>query len=120
MARTILVVDDSPTERTIVATALQGRGYRVITATDGDEALTKAAAERPDLVVLDIVMPKRNGFQVCRALKTSRATEAIKVVMLTAKQLESDRFWGMKQGADGYLTKPYQEADLLAAVGGLL
>ena len=120
MPPTILVVDDSPTERTILANALQGRGYRVITATDGDEALTKAASERPDLVLLDVVMPKRNGFQVCRALKTGRETQSIKVVMLTSKQLESDRFWGLKQGADSYLVKPLPVADLIAAVGGLL
>ncbi len=120
MASTILVVEDSPTEMKLVSKALAGRGYTVITAADGEEAIAKATAERPDLVVLDVVLPKKNGFQVCRALKTAPATQGIKVVMLTSKGQDSDRFWGMKQGADGYMTKPFAEADLLAALGKLL
>ena len=92
----------------------------MITAVDGEEALAKASAERPDLIVLDVILPKKNGFQVCRQLKAAPDTKAIPVVLLTSKSQASDRFWGMKQGADGYLTKPYAEADLLATLGGLL
>jgi twitching motility two-component system response regulator PilH len=120
MSQTILVVDDSPTELKLVSTALAGRGYRVVTAIDGEEALAKAAVEQPALVVLDVVLPRKNGFQVCRQLKTSPETKAIKVVLLTSKSQESDRFWGMKQGADGYLTKPFAEGELLRMLGGLL
>lgn len=120
MSQTILVVDDSPTELKLVSSALAGKGYHVITASDGEDALAKAAAERPALVVLDVVLPRKNGFQVCRQLKTSPETRAIKVVLLTSKSQESDRFWGMKQGADGYLTKPFAEAELLRVLGGLL
>jgi DNA-binding response OmpR family regulator len=117
---TILVVDDSPTEQKIVVSALAAGGYRVITANDGEEALEKASKEQPRLIVLDVVMPKKNGYQVCRQLKTTAATQGIKVLMLTSKNQESDKFWGMKQGADAYLTKPFVGAELLANVTRLI
>jgi twitching motility two-component system response regulator PilH len=117
---TILVVDDSPTEQKMVAAALMSKGYRVITAADGDEAIEKASKEMPRLIVLDIVMPKKNGFQVCRQLKTTAATQNIKILLLSSKNQDSDRFWGMKQGADGYLTKPYVDADLVANIAKLI
>ena len=117
---TILVVDDSPTELKLVTRALTAKGYRVVTATDGDEALSKATSEKPRLIVLDVVLPKKNGFQVCRTLKTAPETKGIKVLLLTSKNQESDRFWGLKQGADGYMMKPFAEEDLCAHVGDLL
>ena len=117
---TILVADDSPTEQRLVVAALTARGYRVITACDGEEALAKAELEKPDLIVLDVVMPKKNGYQVCRQLKTTAATQGIKVLLLTSKNQESDRFWGLKQGADAYLTKPFAGDDLLASVTKLI
>jgi twitching motility two-component system response regulator PilH len=116
---TILVVDDSPTEQKLITTALQSKGYRVITALDGDEALLKASQDQPRLVVLDVVMPKKNGYQVCRQLKTSADTQHIKVLMLTTKNQDADKFWGMKQGADMYLTKPFDRTELLDSVGKL-
>jgi twitching motility two-component system response regulator PilH len=116
----ILVVDDSPTELRLVSSALQGKGFEVITATDGEEALDKAVREMPELIVLDIVLPKKNGFQVCRQLKTAPNTRDIKILLLSSKSQDSDRFWGMKQGADGYVTKPFDDADLLQTVGSLL
>jgi twitching motility two-component system response regulator PilH len=114
--KTILAVDDSPTELRLVTSLLQTKGYRVITATDGEDALTKALAERPNLIVLDIILPKKNGFQVCRQLKTTPETQDIKVVLLSSKSQDSDRFWGMKQGADAYVTKPFEDEELLKAV----
>lgn len=120
MPQTILVVDDSPTELKLVSRALQTKGFRVVTAVDGDEALAKAATDKPDLIVLDVVLPKKNGFQVCRQLKTTADTKAIKVLLLTSKNQESDRFWGMKQGADGYMTKPINEEELLHNVSNLI
>ena len=115
----ILVVDDSPTELRLVTAALQGKGYRVITAADGEEAIAAVGREHPRLVVLDVVMPKKNGYQVCRHLKTDPATQHVKVLMLTTKGQDADKFWGMKQGADAYLTKPFAGADLLAQVARL-
>ena len=115
----ILVVDDSPTEQRLVTLALQAKGYRVITAVDGEDAIEKATREQPRLVVLDVVMPKKNGYQVCRYLKSTPETQHIKVLLLTTKNQEADKFWGMKQGADGYLTKPFAGEDLLANVSRL-
>jgi DNA-binding response OmpR family regulator len=116
----ILVVDDSPTDLRLTTGPLQRMGYQVVTAVDGEEALTKAANERPSLVVLDIILPKKNGFQVCRQLKTAPDTKDIKILLLTSKSQDSDRFWGIKQGADGYLTKPFNDDELLENVGRLL
>jgi twitching motility two-component system response regulator PilH len=116
----ILVVDDSPTEQKLVVSALLSQGFKIITAADGDEALAKITVEKPKLVVLDVVMPKKNGYQVCRALKTGEATKDIKVVLLTSKDQESDKFWGMKQGADAYMTKPFKSEDLVTQVHKLI
>ena len=112
----ILVVDDSPTELSLTRNALMGNGFQVLTAADGEEALLLAASEHPDLILLDVILPKKNGFQVCRQLKTAEDTREIKIVLVTSRTQDSDRFWGSKQGADGYLTKPFREEDLLAAV----
>ncbi len=117
---TILVVDDSPTQQKLVTAALSERGYKVITASDGDEAIARASLEKPSLVVLDVVMPKKNGFQVCRQLKTTIETQDIKILLLTSKNQESDRFWGMKQGADAYLTKPFNTAELFEHIAKLI
>jgi len=117
---TILVVDDSPTDLRVITAPLLERGYRIITAVDGEEALEKAVQEKPRLIVLDVILPKKNGFQVCRQLKTSPQTEDIRILMLTSKSQDSDRFWGLKQGADEYLTKPFEDEELLANVAKLL
>ncbi|OQX28428.1 MAG: two-component system response regulator [Desulfobacteraceae bacterium IS3] len=116
----ILVVEDSPTNLRLIAELLQDKGYKVITAVDGEEALERAVSQKPDLMVLDIILPKKNGFQVCRQLKTSPDTEHIRIIMLTSKTQDSDRFWGLKQGADRYMTKPFDNNELLANVAELL
>ena len=116
----ILVVEDSPTYLRKIADFLQGLGYEVITAIDGEEALEKAVRENPSLIVLDVILPKKNGFQVCRQLKTSPATQNIKILMMTSKSQDSDRFWGIKQGADDYMTKPYEDEELLSNIDTLL
>src|SRR5206468_2720401 len=102
------------------AESLAGEGYRVVTAVDGDDALEKVAAERPRLIVLDVVLPRRSGFQVCRQLKGDARTRDIRIVLLTGKRTDSDRYWGLKQGADEYLTKPVAEEQFLASVARLL
>jgi twitching motility two-component system response regulator PilH len=117
MKRTrILVVDDSPTELSLISAPLLAGGYEVITASDGEEALAKAAKERPDLILLDVVLPKQNGFQVCRTLKRSPETSPIPVILVTGKDQPSDRFWGLRQGADEYVTKPFQPETLVSSV----
>lgn len=112
----VLVVDDSQTDRQFVTTLLQKQGYEVTTAIDGEDALAKIAADRPPLIVLDIILPKMNGYQVLRQLKTAPETRDIKVILVSSKNQESDRFWGMKQGADDYIAKPFPDEMLLAAV----
>jgi CheY-like chemotaxis protein len=114
--RHVLVVDDSPTGRQAAMNLLEKRGYHVTTAVDGADALEKILAGKPPLVVLDIVLPKMNGYQVLRHLKSSETTRDIKVILVSSKSQESDRFWGLKQGADDYIAKPYHDAALVAAV----
>jgi twitching motility two-component system response regulator PilH len=121
MAKTkILVVEDSPTYLRQIAGLLRDKGFDTITAVDGEDALEKAVREGPDLVVLDVILPKKNGFQVCRQLKTSPDTQNIKILMLTSKSQDSDRFWGLKQGADEYMTKPFDNNELVANVARLV
>jgi twitching motility two-component system response regulator PilH len=112
--QTILIVDDSPTDLRLMANALASKGYRLLTAADGEEALEKAVSAHPNLIFLDVILPKKNGFQVCRQLKTSPDTRDIKIVLVTSKTQESDRFWGLRQGADEYLTKPFADEELRA------
>lgn len=116
----ILIVEDSPTAMLQITTILQNKGYELLHAVDGEEALQKAVEKLPHLIVLDIILPKKNGFQVCRQLKSTTQTQAIKILMLTSKIQESDRFWGLKQGADDYMTKPFEAGDLLKKVDELL
>jgi twitching motility two-component system response regulator PilH len=116
MNNTILVADDSPTELRLVLSALGKKGYTIVTATDGDDALEQARKHQPRLAILDIIMPKKNGFQVTRQLKTEAETSAMKVLLLSSKDQDSDKFWGMKQGATEYLTKPFEPTNLLATI----
>lgn len=116
MKKHVLIVDDSPTERQVAMLLLQKEGYAVTTAVDGEDALEKIAAEQPPLIVLDIVLPKMNGYQVLRVLKSAPETRNIKVILVSSKNQDADRFWGLKQGADDYITKPYPDAALLTAV----
>lgn len=113
---TILVVDDSPTDLALLMAALRPSDFRLLSANDGEEALEIARRQHPDLVLLDVIMPRKNGFQVCRQLKTEAPTQGIKVILVTGKNQPSDRFWGLKQGADDYLTKPITPEELLGAV----
>jgi DNA-binding response OmpR family regulator len=113
---TILIVEDSPTGLSLLQAALRPKGFRLLSANDGDEALEMARREHPDLVLLDVILPRKNGFQVCRQLKTEATTRDIKVILVTSKTQPSDRFWGLKQGADEYLTKPFTPEELLGAV----
>ena len=116
----ILVVDDSALDRQLASSALQGSGYRVSQVGDGEECLKAVQQKRPDLIVLDVILPKQNGFQICRQLKQDPATKDIPIILLSSKNQPSDKFWGQKQGADLYLTKPFEDADLVKGVASLV
>jgi twitching motility two-component system response regulator PilH len=117
---TVLVVEDSVTQREMITDLLKGSGLNVTVASDGVEALEQIQGHRPDLVVLDIVMPRMNGYEVCRQLKANPKTQNIPVVMCSSKGEEFDRYWGMKQGADAYIAKPFQPTELVGTVKQLL
>ena len=117
---TILVVDDSPTALKLLSKALATAGYRVVTASDGEEAVAKVTDTHPDLVVLDVIMPRKNGYQVCRQLKNDAKTHDIKIILCSVQNQQADYLWGMQQGADAYLSKPFDEAQLLATVAQFL
>jgi twitching motility two-component system response regulator PilH len=117
---TILVVEDSVTQREMIMDLLQSSGLMVAIATDGVEALEKIQGETPDLILLDIVMPRMNGYEVCRRLKSDPKTKDVPVVMCSSKGEEFDRYWGMKQGADAYIAKPFQPTELVGTVKQLL
>ncbi len=112
----ILVADDSLAELQIFQQALQPTGHTIVTVMDGEAAEAKVKSEKIDLIILDVIMPKKNGFQVCRDIKSNEQFKNIPVIMVTSKDQESDKFWGMKQGADEYLTQPFKPEDLLKAV----
>jgi len=120
IAHKILVVDDSPTERFFLADLLARKGYRVITAENGDEAVAKIKSERPSLVLMDVVMPGQSGYQVTRALSRDPDTQRIPVVLCTSKSNETDRIWGLRQGARDYLIKPIRPDELLTKIAGLV
>nr|WP_211091388.1 response regulator [Pseudothauera rhizosphaerae] len=115
----ILVVDDSPTERLALTEMLVKHGYQVVTAENGEDAITKAKAELPDLILMDVVMPGINGYQATRTISREEATRTIPIIMCTSKGLETDRIWGMRQGAYDYMVKPVDQADLLARIKAL-
>jgi twitching motility two-component system response regulator PilH len=119
-ARKILVVDDSPTERFFLADLLAKRGYAVVTAENGAEALAKIRSERPSLVVMDVVMPGASGFQVTRAMTRDPETQSIPIILCTSKGTETDRIWGLRQGARDYVIKPVNAEELLAKIADLV
>lgn len=110
----IMIVDDSPTEVHVMRTALEKHGFQTMSAADGTECLSLAREVRPDLIFMDVVMPGLNGFQTTRTLTRDPQTKSIPVVMITTKGQETDRIWGMRQGAVDYLVKPVGESDLIA------
>jgi twitching motility two-component system response regulator PilH len=112
----VMVVDDAYSELQVMETILRSAGHEVVTSLDGDQLEDKIVSERPDLVLLDIVMPKRNGYEALRGLRKDDRTKQTRVVVVSSKNQESDRVWGMRQGADEYLPKPFTPEQLLAVV----
>jgi chemotaxis family two-component system response regulator PixH len=117
---TVLVVEDSLTEREIISQYLKQVGIVVATAVSGEEALEKLNRHLPDAIVLDVVLPGRSGFEICRELKAEVKTKRIPIIICSTKGTEMDRFWGMKQGADAYLSKPLDEELFLHTVKELI
>ncbi|HSC95176.1 MAG TPA: response regulator [Burkholderiales bacterium] len=115
----ILVVEDSPTDQKYLTDILVRKGYQVSTAASGEEALAKARQLQPDLVLMDIVLPGQNGYQATRELSRDASTKHIPVIICTTKSQETDRVWGMRQGARDYIVKPVNQADLLAKIAAL-
>lgn len=115
----VLVVDDSPTERFFLSDLLRKNGYEVITAESGEQGVALAKSEQPDLVLMDVVMPGLNGFQATRQLSRDPATQKIPVIMCTTKDQETDRVWGMRQGAVEYVVKPVEAEVLLGKIVAL-
>src|SRR5262245_4289216 len=112
----VMVVDDAYSEIQLMESILKSAGHQVLSFTEGDQIEDKIAAERPDVVLLDIVMPKRNGYEILRGLRRNERTQETRVVVVSAKNQESDRAWGLRQGADEYLGKPFTPEQLLSAV----
>ena len=109
----VMVVDDSPTERTYLENLLKKKGFDVILVDSGEAAIERSKSEKPDLILMDVVMPGLNGFQATRAITRDEATKHIPVIICTTKDQETDKIWGLRQGAKDYVTKPINEADLI-------
>jgi len=118
MAR-ILMVEDNEMNRDALSRRLKRRGYEVVLAVDGKQGLTLAQSAQPDLILMDVVMPGLNGFQATRAISRDADTRSIPIILCTSKSQETDKIWGMRQGARDYVVKPIIRAELLAKIAAL-
>ncbi|KAA2286130.1 response regulator [Arenimonas fontis] len=119
MAR-ILIVDDSPSQLMGMKRIVEKLGHEAITAEDGAAGVEAAKAQMPDLILMDVVMPNLNGFQATRAISKEASTAHIPIVLVTTKDQETDKVWGMRQGAKAYITKPFNENQLIEVINSLL
>jgi twitching motility two-component system response regulator PilH len=117
--RRILIVDDSPTERHVLNDMLTKSGYEVMASDNGEDAILKAKSLRPDLILMDVVMPGLNGFQATRAISRDPDTRAIPIILCTSKSQETDKIWGMRQGARDYIVKPVNRDELLEKIAAI-
>ena len=120
MVKLILIVEDEPRNLTLLRDLLQVSGYKTIEATDGEKGVELAKSKKPNLILMDIMMPKMDGYTACRAIKTEKATKAIPVVMLTVLGHELNKELGKDMGAGGYITKPFTRQELLDVINQLL
>lgn len=116
----ILIIDDSPTDVRVFTTLLERAGHQVSAVSAAEEGIEQVRANPPDLVIMDVIMPGMNGFQATRTLTRDPKTQHVPVVMITTKSMETDRVWGMRQGARAFITKPVNEKELLACINDLL
>lgn len=119
MAR-VLIVDDSPTDVRVLSGMLERAGFQILSASSAEEGIARARQEHPDLILMDVIMPGTNGFQATRILSRDPETSTIPVIIVTTKSMETDRIWGMRQGAKDFVTKPPNERDLVARIQALL
>jgi len=117
---TVLIIDDSPTELHLFQNMLEKAGFETLVADSGEEGIHKAVTARPDCILMDVVMPGMNGFQATRRLTKDPATANIPVIMITTKDQETDKIWGMRQGAVDYLVKPVADKDLVAKIRSVM
>ncbi|MEY4736161.1 MAG: hypothetical protein RL302_480 [Pseudomonadota bacterium] len=115
----VLIVDDSKTEQMFLTELLQRNGFTVQSADNADEAFKRLAEDKPDLILMDVVMPGQNGFQLTRAINRTPEYSGVPIFICTSKSLETDRVWGMRQGAREYITKPVNATELLAKIKAL-
>jgi len=115
----ILIVDDSPTERHVLNSLLTKAGYEVVSCDNGDDAIVKARLTMPDLILMDVVMPGLNGFQATRAISRDPETKSIPIILCTSKSQETDKIWGLRQGARDYIVKPVKREELLAKINSV-
>ena len=116
----ILIVDDSPTETHVLTTILEKHGFVVSSAASGEEGIGKSKSEKPDLILMDVVMPGMNGFQAARSISQESETSAIPIIIVSTKDQETDKMWGLRQGAKDYVTKPVNEDELIEKINTLL
>ncbi|MDO1529113.1 response regulator [Fulvimonas sp. R45] len=116
----ILIIDDSPTDVRVFTTLLERAGHVVQSVGNAEEGIERVRAEQPDLVIMDVIMPGMNGFQATRTLSRDPATAGVPIVMISTKSMETDRVWGLRQGAKAFITKPVNEKELLACINDLL
>jgi len=117
--RKILIVDDSPTERHVLNDMLTKSGYEVVASDNGEDAILKAKSLKPDLILMDVVMPGLNGFQATRAISRDPDTRSIPIILCTSKSQETDKIWGMRQGARDYIVKPVNKDELLEKIAAI-
>lgn len=116
----ILIIDDSPTDVRVFSMLLERAGHRVDAVNNAEDGIERVRATKPDLVIMDVIMPGMNGFQATRTLTRDPATAHVPIVIITTKSMETDRVWGMRQGAKAFITKPVNEKELLACIDELL
>jgi len=116
----ILIIDDSPTDVHVCSQLLEQSGHQVLSAANAEEGINAAKSELPELILMDVIMPGMNGFQATRSISRDPKTQHIPIIIISTKSMETDRVWGMRQGAKDYVTKPIDSEDLLMKIGSLV
>lgn len=118
--KTILIAEDTASEMALINNFLAQEGYKIINASNGKEALTKILAKKPDLLITDLVMPEMSGLELCRKLRKNPNTQDLPIIACTSKNKDLDKTWGMRQGVDVYITKPYTKEQIIEAVASAI